>query len=62
MAKIKKIVDEEDNSRPLSDNKIVGILRGDGMTIARRTVVKYREELGILASPDRKKAFLVSRK
>jgi RNA polymerase sigma-54 factor len=40
----------EDGGAPLSDQEIVGRLHGRGITIARRTVAKYREELGILPS------------
>jgi RNA polymerase sigma-54 factor len=40
----------EDGERPLSDQELVGRLAGKGITIARRTVAKYREELGILPS------------
>jgi RNA polymerase sigma-54 factor len=55
---IKKIIDEEDKTNPLSDQAIVEILaKRDGVQIARRTVAKYREMLGILASSKRKKLF-----
>jgi RNA polymerase sigma-54 factor len=55
---IKKIIDSEDKSNPLSDQAIVEILaKNDGIQIARRTVAKYREMLGILASSKRKKLF-----
>src|SRR5215467_2320672 len=55
---IKKIIDGEDKSNPLSDQAIVEILaKNDGIQIARRTVAKYREMLGILASSKRKKLF-----
>ena len=55
---IKKIIDEEDKLNPLSDQAIVEILaKNDGIQIARRTVAKYREMLGILASSKRKKVF-----
>ncbi len=55
---IKKIIDGEDKSNPLSDQAIVEILaKDDGIQIARRTVAKYREMLGILASSKRKKLF-----
>jgi RNA polymerase sigma-54 factor len=40
----------EDKASPLSDQEIVAGLHGKGLTIARRTVAKYREELGILPS------------
>ena len=55
---IKKIIDGEDKQNPLSDQAIVEILaKNDGIQIARRTVAKYREMLGILASSKRKKLF-----
>ncbi len=55
---IKKIIDDEDKQNPLSDQAIVEILeKSDGIKIARRTVAKYREMLGILASSKRKKLF-----
>ncbi|HYA11490.1 MAG TPA: RNA polymerase factor sigma-54 [Thermodesulfovibrionales bacterium] len=52
---IKKIVSEEDTSKPLSDQRIVGILKNRGVMVARRTVAKYREELGITSQAQRKK-------
>lgn len=55
---IKKIIDNEDKTSPYSDQAIVDILeKDDGIKIARRTVAKYREMLGILASSRRKKLF-----
>ena len=55
---IKKIIDEEDKQNPLSDQQIVELLaKRDGIQIARRTVAKYREMLGILSSSKRKKLF-----
>jgi len=54
---IKKIVDHEDDQNPYSDQKIVEILRDRDIRIARRTVAKYREMLGILSSTKRKKYF-----
>src|SRR5262245_33520905 len=55
--RIKKIITGEDANRPLSDAAIVKILKGEGLQIARRTVAKYREELRIPASSNRKQAF-----
>ncbi len=56
---IRKLVDEEDKTNPLSDQAIVDYLsEKEHMIIARRTVAKYREGLGILASSRRKKLFL----
>lgn len=52
---IKKIIDEENKEKPLSDQTIVKMLKDkEGIQIARRTVAKYREMLGILASSKRK--------
>jgi len=54
---IKQIVAAEDAKHPHSDQRIVEILKGKGIEIARRTVAKYREVLGILPSSKRKKYF-----
>lgn len=45
---IQQIVDGEDSKKPFSDQAIVEILKEKGFKIARRTVAKYRDELGIL--------------
>ena len=45
---IKKIIEDEDKVKPLSDQKIANLLKAQGISIARRTVTKYREALGIL--------------
>ena len=54
---IKKLVGAEDCKAPYSDQKIVKILAERDIKIARRTVAKYREMLGILSSSKRKKYF-----
>lgn len=54
---IKGIIGGEDPRAPLSDQRIVEILSQDDIKIARRTVAKYREMLGILSSSKRKKYF-----
>jgi RNA polymerase sigma-54 factor len=51
---IKKIIEDEDKSKPLSDQKIANILKEKGLKIARRTVTKYREAMGIPATNMRK--------
>ena len=51
---IENIIDAEDKNNPLSDNDVVKCLQERGMIIARRTVVKYREALGIPNSVTRK--------
>ncbi|MCB9778329.1 MAG: RNA polymerase factor sigma-54 [Alphaproteobacteria bacterium] len=55
--KIKKLVGDEDPKKPLSDSRIVKLLGDDGIQIARRTVAKYRDQLGILSSSQRKRLF-----
>lgn len=55
--KIKEIVDAEDSSKPLSDQRIAEILSTHNITIARRTVTKYREMLKIGSSSERKRLF-----
>lgn len=53
---IKKMVDNEKKTKPLSDNMIAKLLKNEGINIARRTVTKYREAMGILSSTERKNA------
>ncbi len=55
--KIKKLVEAEDPKKPHSDQKLVELLRDDGIKIARRTVAKYREQLNLLSSSKRRKLF-----
>lgn len=52
--KIKSIFDAENPAKPLSDQKVVEILAKENLAVARRTVTKYREMLGILPSSKRK--------
>ncbi|MGD2056177.1 MAG: RNA polymerase factor sigma-54, partial [Gammaproteobacteria bacterium] len=52
---IKKLVAAENPARPLSDNKIAGILAEQGIKVARRTIAKYRESLSIAPSNERKR-------
>jgi RNA polymerase sigma-54 factor len=54
-AKIQKLVAEEEPKRPLTDQAIVNILKDEGIQIARRTVAKYRDQLGILSARMRKR-------
>jgi RNA polymerase sigma-54 factor len=53
--KIRQIVQSEDVTKPYSDRKIVSILAQSNIRIARRTVAKYREVLGVLPSSKRKR-------
>jgi RNA polymerase sigma-54 factor len=52
--RIRKIIEAEDPRKPLSDSKIVNILQKEGLMLARRTIAKYREELKIPTSNQRK--------
>ncbi|MBN1365454.1 MAG: RNA polymerase factor sigma-54 [Syntrophaceae bacterium] len=54
---IKQIINSEQQRKPYSDCEIVNMLKAKGINIARRTVAKYREMLGILPSSKRKKYF-----
>lgn len=51
---LKECIDKEDKKRPLTDDELAAILKGKGFPIARRTVAKYREQLGIPVSRLRK--------
>ncbi|MDR3607948.1 MAG: RNA polymerase factor sigma-54 [Oligoflexia bacterium] len=53
--KIRQMIQKEDVKNPLSDQKIVELLRSENIEIARRTVAKYRDMLGILSSGKRRK-------
>jgi RNA polymerase sigma-54 factor len=52
--RIRKMIEEEDASRPLSDSRIAEVLGAEGLPLARRTVAKYREELRLPPSNLRK--------
>ncbi len=52
--RLHEIVEQEDKKKPLSDEAIASKLREQGITIARRTVVKYRQQLGLAAARFRK--------
>ena len=55
--KIEKLIEAENSKKPLSDSELMRILNREGIQIARRTVAKYRDELNIPSSTDRKKIF-----
>jgi len=55
--KIKELLQQEDPHKPRSDQDIADLLKGQGINIARRTVTKYREMIGILSSSKRRKHF-----
>ncbi|RMA79445.1 RNA polymerase factor sigma-54 [Umboniibacter marinipuniceus] len=52
---IKKLVESEPPNKPLSDAKLMALLEADGVKVARRTVAKYREAIGIAPSSQRKR-------
>ena len=54
-ALIKKLVAAENSAKPLSDSKIAALLAEQGIQVARRTIAKYRESLGIAPSSQRKR-------
>ncbi|MEO1085944.1 MAG: RNA polymerase factor sigma-54, partial [Acidobacteriota bacterium] len=55
--KIKHMIQGEDPKKPLSDSELMRVLKREGIQIARRTVAKYRDELGIPSSTERKQIF-----
>ena len=55
--RIRKIIEAEDSHKPLSDSRIVSMLQEEGLILARRTIAKYREELKIPTSSQRKVLF-----
>lgn len=54
-AALKDIIDNEDKRRPLSDDAIKDKMNESGYPVARRTIAKYREQLGIPVARLRKK-------
>lgn len=57
--KLKSLIDAEEPLKPLSDDKLVNLLKKEGYDLARRTVTKYREAMGIPSSFDRRRRALV---
>jgi RNA polymerase sigma-54 factor len=53
-AKIRKLIGGENPAKPLSDSKIASLLADEGITVARRTVAKYREAMNIASSSERR--------
>jgi RNA polymerase sigma-54 factor len=56
-SKIKGLISQENPKKPLSDQEIVSLLKDGNIEIARRTVAKYREILGILPSSKRRQLY-----
>jgi RNA polymerase sigma-54 factor len=50
MHRIKELVAEESKSRPLSDKQITDMLEKEGYSVKRRTIAKYRNQMGILSA------------
>jgi RNA polymerase sigma-54 factor len=55
-ARIRKLIADEEPGRPLSDAQLAEILARDGVKVARRTVAKYREAIGLASSSERRHA------
>ena len=53
-AKIRKLISAENPAKPLSDSKITNLLKEEGISVARRTVAKYREAMNIPSSSERR--------
>jgi len=53
--KIRNLIADEDPRRPLTDQALVNLLKSEGIKIARRTVAKYRDQLGLLSARMRKR-------
>ena len=54
-ARIRRLIGEENQAKPLSDSRLAEILREEGINVARRTVAKYREAMSIASSNERKR-------
>jgi RNA polymerase sigma-54 factor len=54
-AKIRRLIESEDPRKPLSDSRMAELLKAENIDIARRTVAKYREMMGVLPSSKRKR-------
>ncbi|RPI14387.1 MAG: RNA polymerase factor sigma-54 [Lysobacterales bacterium] len=55
-ARIRKLIADEEPGKPLSDAQLANLLAGEGVKVARRTVAKYREALGLASSSERRHA------
>jgi RNA polymerase sigma-54 factor len=55
-ARLRKLIAEEDPAKPLSDAQLAAVLSGEGIRVARRTVAKYREAMGLASSSERRQA------
>ena len=55
MQALRKLIEEEDKHTPLSDQALMERLKAEGIPLARRTIAKYRESLGIPSAAQRKR-------
>ena len=55
-ARIRRLIADEDPTRPLSDAQLAELLANEKIKVARRTVAKYRESLGLASSSERRQA------
>lgn len=58
--KVKQMIEQEDSARPLTDEKISEVLNGNGISVTRRTVAKYREDMGIPSTHKRRRKSVAS--
>ena len=54
--RIKTLIDQEKTDQVLSDDQLVDLLKAEGIDVARRTIAKYRESLGIQSSVQRRRS------
>jgi RNA polymerase sigma-54 factor len=52
--KVKKLIEDEDPKKPLTDDQIAALLQSQGIEVTRRTVAKYREDLHIPSTHQRR--------
>jgi RNA polymerase sigma-54 factor len=52
--KVKKMIEEEDRAKPLTDEQITAMLQNEGINVTRRTVAKYREDMKIPSTHQRR--------
>jgi len=52
--KVKKLIEDEDSGKPLTDDQIAQILQSQGINVTRRTVAKYREDMHIPSTHQRR--------
>ena len=53
--KVKKLIEEEDVRHPLTDDQLAALLQSQGIQVTRRTVAKYREDMNIASTHQRRR-------